>query len=805
MNLRKRYRQAVHQAKMIAAKLQAAPGQIFRSRRQDHWQYTTADLTPGRVKAILRTAAYGDPRDQDGVFNQLLERDAHLSSVYEQRLLNFTGPDWEIIAAKQEGKDAESSQALADETADYCREVLDGIEDLSESLNHLSEAVGRGLAAGEIVWDKVNAGLQPAKIEPIAFTQLVEDTNSPGDLRILTDDRPQGVPIDEAGNGKIILATPRVRALSPFRGGLLRTAVGLEMFKWDALRWWGIGLERFGLPLRIAKYRPGASRDEIDALLTMLTDMGVNAAGVFQQGAEVEFVESKASLPGGGFPHQGMIDYIDKAFTILCLGATLTTQMDQAGGSYGASKTHEGVIEQRRAKDIANESAYVRRWLLKPLVEAKFHVGAPVPYFCRVVEEQKDLIQTAQLISIVVNECGAELPASTIPEQTGLALVKGADLDAPLPGRAAAPDPFGLSATPPPSNEMRTNRLQILSHRKLTQVVQRRRTAISRTASWILAAVLASQAHTKNVMATVADFIDARPTNQQALADLPQVFSSLPIDDMVDLQNELLTVGRLAGRATAKDRLRIRHHAAQGRTLITHADASIGFARIPFEKAIEALRERVGLTTEEFEALDAEARSRAWRVAGVYNMQLLATVHRRLAESIAAGETARDFRLRVRDQMSDADGWTGENPWHADIVHYQNFAMAHAAGRYGEYQEAGVTHWRFVANGETCPICEPFLGKLFRMADRKAFPPIHFWCDCEDEPVFEGEFDDAETATFDDIKAPDLAAEHARPSGFKWDPAQYANLEPFDLRGFPLELQPYYAEFAAARGWEVLN
>jgi hypothetical protein len=85
--------------------------------------------------------------------------------------------------------------------------------------------------------------------------------------------------------------------------------------------------------------------------------------------------------------------------------------------------------------------------------------------------------------------------------------------------------------------------------------------------------------------------------------------------------------------------------------------------------------------------------------------------------------------------------------------------------------------------------------------DRKAFPPIHFWCDCEDEPVFEGEFDTAETATFDEIKAPDLAAEQARPSGFKWDPAQYANLEPLDLRGFPLELQPMFEAFAKRRGF----
>lgn len=225
----------------------------------------------------------------------------------------------------------------------------------------------------------------------------------------------------------------------------------------------------------------------------------------------------------------------------------------------------------------------------------------------------------------------------------------------------------------------------------------------------------------------------------------------------------------------------------------------IDFERLPFIEAIESLRDRIGLNPEEFIALDREARSRAFRVAGVWNMDLLAAVHTNLLLSIKNGETARDFRLRVLPEMADREGWTGENPWHADVVFYQNFAMSHAAGRQRQYEEFEIPAWRFVATGDSCPICEPQVNHIFRVGDTARMPPLHFWCDCESEPVFEDEVDKAGALSSSaELKNTALEAEHERPSGFKWDVRQYGNLEPINLSKYSPDLREAFHRFALA-------
>lgn len=145
------------------------------------------------------------------------------------------------------------------------------------------------------------------------------------------------------------------------------------------------------------------------------------------------------------------------------------------------------------------------------------------------------------------------------------------------------------------------------------------------------------------------------------------------------------------------------------------------------------------------------------------------------------------------------------NPWHADLVHYQNFAMAHGAGRLREYQEFGVEAWRFVANGESCPICEPVIGRVFALTDRRFFPPLHFFCDCEEEVVFEEELQPGEVQDSSRVDNPAFVRQQARPSGFKWDPASYGNLEPVRLGRWPAELQGPIRALGGRLGWEFVS
>lgn len=329
-------------------------------------------------------------------------------------------------------------------------------------------------------------------------------------------------------------------------------------------------------------------------------------------------------------------------------------------------------------------------------------------------------------------------------------------------------------------------------------------------APWIRLAVLASQGHAAQVLETVAG------AQWSVASDLAGVFAALPTADMTELQRQVLLAGRLAGMDQINRKIavsgqrsavsRANHRLETDATQIANAraipDAQIAFETLPFVEAIKAFEIRLGLNPDDFLRLDAEARSRAFRVAGVYNMQLLATIHAELVASIQRGEAQRDFRLSL-PQLAERDGWVGENPWHANVVQFQNVAMASNAGRFEQMQRADVGHWRFVVNGDSCPICLPQMNKVFTLADRKYYPPLHFNCDCDPEPVFEDSVGDVVRS--DAIDNPALHEYQQADSAFAWDPAHYAKLEPLALRGYPTDLQPTFKAFAKQYGWEITS
>ncbi len=767
------------------------------------------DLQAERVVAILRTAAYGNPAQQDSLFNTMLERDGHLDSVYNQRLRALTGKDWELLPADQVGKSPRIKEELAEKTHEYCLEVLGEMEGLETVLCHLAEAIGRTTSTAELLWETVGGSRRPVAIVPIPFSQLCADPRDTSLIRFKSDEAPDGIAAEDYPAGQFIVHTPRALGGNRFRGGLLRGAVLGYMFKATGRKWWLAGIERFGLPITLAKYKEDDKVTK-EALVQLIRDMGINRGGLLPLGAEVELVE--AAVAKGEWPHERVVKYFDAEFSKEFVGQTLTTEIGETGGARAAAQVHSEVREDLTEDDSRKEGATIRDQLLVPLVRYKFGEDAVIatPFFRRVTEEEKDLKQTGELLSLAVNELGAQVPKSIVEDELGIPLLDSDNRDEPLPGRRGGFDPFGGGGEPS-ANAATPNRCTCghdtvtIANRHLTEIVARRKTAAAKAVGWIVAAVLASQAHTRNVVAQVATHIEREGSLEQALDTLSLLFDRLAIEDMVDLENDFLVAGELAGRLHVRERVQANSRRPKSDAFKWVANAErIDFEAIPFVEAIDSLRDRVGLTPDVFEALDAQARSRAWRVAGVWNMDLLAMVHRELAASIEAGETSRDFRLRLPD-MFDRNGWTGENPWHGDIVHYQNFAMAHAAGRLKQYHEFEVNAWRFVNSGESCPICEPVIGKVFSINDRRFFPPLHFWCDCEDEPVFEEELEAGEMQDSARVENPALDQQQSRDSGFKWDPAEYANLEPLRLSRFPEVLQETFAAFARERSWEIVE
>ncbi len=797
------------------------------------------EITPERIKSVLRTAAEGYPADQDELFNRMLETDGRLASVWRTRRLALTGLDWQLQPATAQTRDPRLDPKRAEAVCDYCREALADIAGLDAAINHLAEAIGRGISVVEMEYD----GQSPVAAWTVGVDQLSGDSRDLSRLRIRTlESGWDGLPADEFPAGKFLCHNPDTIGGNRFRGGLLRASTFGYLAKHLGLRWWLIALELFGMPITIGKYSPSATSAEKTAMLDMIRTMGINRGGIFPVGSEVELLEAMKGSTSGEWPHERMAAFVDQEFAVEFLGASLTTQVGETGGAFAAAKVHDEVRGDLLAADIRGEGTTVREQLLVPLCVMKFGEDGRryAPLFGRVIEEAKDRQAQALLISTAVNELGAEVPASVVETELGVPLVEEADREAALAGRAVGFQPSAFSqrgehrllagarhgdATPCGCQEEGR-----LSAHSALSTIAKRGSAIGRLSAWIVAAVFASTAHSQNVIAAVQGMIERRERDKAgALSyplsspsssplsypeELPGMIDTLPIEDLAELQRQFILAGRLAGMAEARGKIESRNAETPRRrdaerprrrnsraVMSAHAER-IDFPALPFVEAIVMLRDRLKLTPEQFESLDAQARSRAFRVAGIWNMQMLADIHAALTASVERGETARDFRLAL-PQTAEQRGWTGENPWHASVVHFQNFAMAHAAGRLGEYTDYGVESWRFVSTGESCPICQPLIGKVFRMSDRRYYPPLHFWCDCEEEPVFEGEALPGEIGDSADVANPALDAERSRQSGFKWDPGQYTNLEPVDLARFPEPLRAAFENYARTNDWEV--
>ena len=795
----------------------------------------SGDLTPRRLKSIMQTAAAGEPAEQIELFDHMLEMDDHIRCESNKRFMALSGLRREIVI-NPELADSDYDEKLALEILDYCRVTWRRLDGREEALRHLGEAVGTGVMCAETVWDTLAGEYGPVALLPVPARRLHLDPSEPWRMRIIVgDDDHLGNLLDEEAPGKFILYVAKALGGNGFRGGLYRASLLWFMFKKHGYRFFMKALELFGQPFRTATYPPNAPPDVRTEILKMLMQMATSAAGVFPQGTEFNIHES--ALTGSSkWPQQAAIELFNSAISKIWLGSTGTTEITSTGGNRAWSQTSERVLDYLLNHDISGETGMLSAGFFRPLVRWKFGDDAVglTPVFRAVVDVKEDPDAVIKRASVAVNELGARVPASVITS-VGIPLVADADPAEELPGRQASVSPFPALAA---NADEHGDGCVCGCHPRNTPARRRCHTRHSALAdasatsplnlfrSWMSQAVAAGSEHTRKALTVAAAFMERGGDLSQIIADLPALFAQLPVEDLAEVERSYLVAAQLAGRATLRRqasgmmpmgeeaisrqpsaviRKRRRDGGATGATQTAHAEGQIDFAQIPFEEAIRMLRQRVRIKPDAFEALDAAARSRAWRVAGVWNMDLLSEVHDQLLQSIKAGETARDFRLRLPD-MADRNGWSGENPWHGTIVQFQNFAMAHAAGRAAEYREFAVPNWRFVVWDEStaCPICGPLAGKIFDANDRTYWPPMHFNCRCMDEPVFEGEAQDEEVSDSADIDAPAIDQEQTRPGGFKWDVGQYAQLEPIDLSKYPADLRAEFEAFAKTQGWEVV-
>jgi len=389
------------------------PGRILTQRKEDSARdYPSAGLTPSGLAMVLREADDGSLATAMQLFEEMEEKDAHLFAVANTRRLALTGLDWEIVSVADIRTNVDRTRA--DEAADYCREVLTGIDSFDEVLQHLSLAVGRNIAVAEIVWNTVDGALRPVDLVAVAFTRLVFDEF--GRLRILTDTAPRdGI---EPPPHKFVVHTPHSVSGFPQRGGLLRVTAMVYLAKNLALKDWMIFAEIFGMPVRVARYDPTATAEEKRELLHMLESLGSNAAGVFSRAVDLQIIEAKSGT--SGLPYEKLVEYLNREMSKAWLGQTLTTDVAGQRGTFAASAVHQQVRRDVLTDDARKEGRTLRRDLLAPIVRLRFGQDVPVPLFRRRLKRETSAKELADALDVAVNRLGAAVPTGWAQEALGI-------------------------------------------------------------------------------------------------------------------------------------------------------------------------------------------------------------------------------------------------------------------------------------------------------------------------------------------------------------------------------------------------
>ncbi len=124
-----------------------------------------------------------------------------------------------------------------------------------------------------------------------------------------------------------------------------------------ALNNWASFIETYGKPIRIGKYKPGSTKDEVRKLKEMIKNLGSDLGAVISENTLIEFADFKNARANSEL-YDNLLNFCKKAISKRILGQTLTTNTETTG-SYAQAKVHDMVRKDILQADLRDCSKYI--------------------------------------------------------------------------------------------------------------------------------------------------------------------------------------------------------------------------------------------------------------------------------------------------------------------------------------------------------------------------------------------------------------------------------------------------------------
>ena len=334
-------------------------------------------LTPAKLASILRSCDQGELREFLILAEEMEERDPHYSSVLGTRKRAISGIMPQVEAASDSARDVEIAEAVREEIAEH-----PGFSDLVEDL---LDALGKGFSVVEIDWARSASRWTPERFDHRDPRFFTFDRETRRDLRLLDEAGPvEGVALEPF---KFITHRARMKSGLTYRGGLARVVAFSWMCKAYTFKDWMSFIETYGLPLRIGRYGPEATKDDVAKLYQAVANIGTDAAAVLPKSMEIAF-EKGLSVSGPEKIFETFARYIDEQISKAVLGQTMTAD---SGSSQAQATVHNEVRHDIAASDARAVAGAINRDLVRAYVDLNFGVQEVYPRLTLPVAEPEDI------------------------------------------------------------------------------------------------------------------------------------------------------------------------------------------------------------------------------------------------------------------------------------------------------------------------------------------------------------------------------------------------------------------------------
>ena len=295
--------------------------------------------------------------------------DGHLLSVIQTRKLGTLKREFRWTPGGGEDKPVPAAKQLCEQLTEDLQRVP--MYDLVASL---LEVPLYGMVPVEILWrpNRGQARIVGLRALPNRWFGF-DDKNAP---RFRS--RANMFDGEELPWGKFVLGRHFPSYDNPYGLRLLSRCLWPVAFKKGGIKFWVTFTEKYGMPFLLGKYRPGATPDEQQLMLSSLTRMVQDAVAVVPDGNVVEMLNKAGTAESSGNQFERLVEAMNAEISKIIMGQTLTAEIGDKG-SYGASKTHENVLDDYRqadqalVKSVMDQIAEIYRDVNAP--------GAPAPVF----------------------------------------------------------------------------------------------------------------------------------------------------------------------------------------------------------------------------------------------------------------------------------------------------------------------------------------------------------------------------------------------------------------------------------------